>query len=37
MTENGNVDLVLGKSLSVLPETELSEPVRNLLHRSPPE
>ena len=37
MTENGNVNLVLGKSLSVLPETELFEPVRNLLHRRPPE
>jgi hypothetical protein len=36
MTENGNVNLILGKSLSVLPEPELFEPVRNLLHRSPP-
>src|SRR5262249_36531829 len=35
MAENGNVNLVLGKALSVLPETELSEPVRNLLHRRP--
>ena len=35
MAENGDVDLVLGKALSVLPETELFEPVRNPLHRSP--
>jgi hypothetical protein len=33
MAENGNVNLVLGKALSVLPETEPFEPVRNLLHR----
>ena len=31
MAENGNVNLVLGKALSVLPETEPFEPVRNLL------
>ena len=35
MAENGNVNFVLGKALSVLPETELFEPVRNLLHRRP--
>ena len=35
MAENGNVNLVLGKALSVLPETEPFEPVRNLLHRRP--
>jgi hypothetical protein len=29
----GNIDLILGKALGVLPETELFEPVRNLLHR----
>ena len=34
MAENGNVDLVLGKALSVLLETKLFEPVRNPLHRS---
>src|SRR6516225_7570154 len=35
MAEDGNVNFVLGKALSVLPETELIEPVRNLLHRRP--
>ena len=35
MAENANVNFVLGKALSVLPETELFEPVRNLLHRRP--
>jgi hypothetical protein len=35
MAENGNVNLVLGKALSVLPETELFEPVCNLLHGRP--
>ena len=34
MAENGNVNLVLGKALSVLLETKLFEPVRNPLHRS---
>src|SRR5215813_2919655 len=34
MAENGNVNLVLGKALSVLPEAELFEPVRNFLHRN---
>ena len=33
--ENGKINIVLGKALSVLPETELFEPVRNLLHRRP--
>jgi hypothetical protein len=33
MAEYGNIDLILGKALDVLPETELFEPVRNLLHR----
>jgi hypothetical protein len=34
MAENGNVNLVLGKALSILPEAELFEPVRNPLHRN---
>ena len=34
--KNIEIDIILGKALSVLPETELSEPVRNLLHRRPP-
>src|SRR5262249_5439919 len=34
MAENGNVNLVLGKALSVLTEAELFEPVRNPLHRN---
>ena len=29
------VNIILGKALSVLPEPELFEPVRNLLHRRP--
>jgi class 3 adenylate cyclase len=29
------IDVILGKALSVLPETELLKPVRNLLHRGP--
>ncbi len=33
MGEFGYVNLILGKTLGVLPETELFEPVRNLLHR----
>src|SRR6516162_4215344 len=35
VTQNLEVNIVLGKALSVLPETELFEPVRNLLHRRP--
>jgi hypothetical protein len=31
--KNGNIDLVIGKALSVLGHAELFEPVRNLLHR----
>jgi hypothetical protein len=31
--QNRNGDVVLGKALSVLPEAELLQPVRNLLHR----
>jgi hypothetical protein len=34
-TQNIEINIILGKALSVLPETELSEPVRNLLHRRP--
>src|SRR5271166_4948027 len=33
--EYGNVNLVLGKALSVLPKAEVLKPVRNLLHRGP--
>jgi hypothetical protein len=32
-TQNIEINIILGKALSVLPETELFEPVRNLLHR----
>ena len=31
--EDGKIDLVFSKALRVLPETELLEPVRDLLHR----
>ena len=31
--EHREINVVLGKALSVLPDTELLEPVRNLLHR----
>ena len=33
--QNGKGNVVLGKAMRVLPETELVEPVRNLLHRGP--
>jgi hypothetical protein len=33
MGEYGNVNLILGKALSVLPKAEFLKPVRNLLHR----
>src|SRR5215831_26576 len=33
INKDGKIDVVLGKALSVLLETELLEPVRNLLHR----
>jgi hypothetical protein len=33
MGEYGNINLILSKTLSVLPKTELFEPVCNLLHR----
>jgi hypothetical protein len=35
MAEYGNVNFILGKALRVLPETKLSKPVRNLLHKAP--
>jgi hypothetical protein len=31
--QDGKADVVLGKSLRVLPETELLKPVSDLLHR----
>jgi hypothetical protein len=34
ISKDAKIDVVLGKALSVLPETELLEPVRNSLHRS---
>src|SRR5215475_5988018 len=33
VTQNIEINIILGKALSVLPETKLFEPVRNLLHR----
>src|SRR5262245_11841495 len=35
VTQNFEINIILGKALSVLPETESFEPVRNLLHRRP--
>ena len=35
--QDGETDVILGKALSVLPETELLKPVCNLLHCGPPE
>ena len=35
VTQNLEINIILGKALSVLPETEPFEPVRNLLHRRP--
>ena len=35
MSEDRNINIVLGKPLRVLPEVELFEPVCNLLHRRP--
>jgi hypothetical protein len=32
VSQDGKVDVILSKALSVLPETEIFEPVRNLLH-----
>jgi hypothetical protein len=31
--QNSKTDVILGKALRVLPETELLKPVRHLLHR----
>ena len=33
MWQDGSVDVILGKALCVLPETELLKPVSDLLHR----
>jgi hypothetical protein len=33
--QDGKIDIILSKALSVLRETERFEPVRNLLHRGP--
>ena len=33
--QDGKADVILGKSLRVLPETKLLEPFHNLLHRGP--
>src|SRR6516164_7555852 len=33
VTQNIEINIILGKALSVLLETELFEPIRNLLHR----
>src|SRR6516162_10992104 len=35
VTQNLEVNIILGKALSVLPETKLFEPLQNLLHRRP--
>jgi IS30 family transposase len=35
MTEDGGINVALSKAQSVFPETELLEPIRNLLHRRP--
>ena len=34
--QDGKANIILGKSLSVLPETELTQPVCYLLHSRPP-
>src|SRR5262249_45319187 len=34
--QNLKSDIILDKTLSILPETELLKPIRNLLHRQPP-
>jgi hypothetical protein len=33
--QGGKVKVILGKALSILPETELLEQIHNLLHRGP--
>jgi hypothetical protein len=35
VTQNFEINIILGKTLSVLSETELFEPVQNLVHRRP--
>jgi hypothetical protein len=35
VTQNIKINIILGKALSVLPETKLFEPFRNLLHQRP--
>jgi hypothetical protein len=34
--KHGEIDIILGKALRVLSETELFEPIRNLLHCGAP-
>ena len=34
--QDDKANVILGKSLSVLPETKLPQPVRYLMHRRPP-
>jgi hypothetical protein len=34
--QDGKINVVLSKTLNVLPETELLQPVTNLLHRGAP-
>src|SRR6516164_11704015 len=35
VSEDVEINIVLSKALRILPETELFEPVRNLVHRRP--
>src|SRR5262245_53480923 len=35
ISKDGKIDVVLGKAVSVLPETELLKPICNLLHLGP--
>ena len=37
VAQNREINIVLSKALNMLGHTELFEPVRNLLHRNPPE
>jgi hypothetical protein len=36
ITQDRDINSILGKALSVLPKTKLLKPNRNLLHRRPP-
>ena len=36
IAEDREIDIVISKALSILAETELLKPIRNLLHRRPP-